>query len=49
MPRSYVQGVRVHVRIDVERCTVDVQRVGIFQRAKNREIRKNHLRSQGRT
>ena len=29
------QGVLVHVKIDVERRVVDVQRIGTFQRAEN--------------
>jgi hypothetical protein len=35
---SYVQGVHVHVKVDVERCTVGLQRMGIFQRAENTEV-----------
>jgi hypothetical protein len=42
MARGYVQGVRVHVKMDIERCIVGVQKMGTFQRAENTEVRKNH-------
>jgi hypothetical protein len=32
------QGVRVHVKIDVERRTVDVQRIGTFQKAESMAV-----------
>jgi hypothetical protein len=40
MARRYVQGVSVHVKMDRERCTVGVQKMGTFQRAENMEVRK---------
>jgi hypothetical protein len=40
MARRYVQGVYVHVKVDMERCTVGVQEMGIFQRAENMKVRK---------
>jgi hypothetical protein len=40
MARRYVQGVCVHVKMDMERCTVGVQKMGTFQRAENTEVRK---------
>ena len=49
MARRYVQEVRVHVKMDRERCAVGVQKMGTFQRAKNTEVRKNHMRPQGHT
>jgi hypothetical protein len=49
MERRYVQGVRAHVKMDIERCTVGMQKMGTFQRAENTEVRKNHMRSQGHT
>jgi hypothetical protein len=49
MTRRYVQGVRVHVKMDMERCTVGVQKMGTFQRAENMEVSRNHMRSQGHT
>jgi hypothetical protein len=42
MARGYVEGVRVHVKMD---STVGVQKMGTFQRAENTEVRKNHMRS----
>jgi hypothetical protein len=49
MARRYAQGVRVQVKMDMERCAVGVQKMGTFQRAENTEVSRNHMRSQGRT
>jgi hypothetical protein len=35
------QEVRILARIDVERCTVDVQRMGMYQRAENTGVSKH--------
>jgi hypothetical protein len=48
MVERYVQ-VLVHVKIYAGRCTVGLQRMGIFQTAENTEVRKNPMRSQGHT